>query len=69
MANQKLRELEAQIDALIYRAEKLKQSNQQLRDRQAELIQEREGLTEKHQKVRTKLNNLLKRLKNMEATS
>ncbi len=58
--------LEAQIDELIQRCERLSDENQALRDQQGSLVAERAALIEKSEIARTRVEAMIARLRAME---
>ena len=58
--------LEAQIDELIQRCERLSDENQALRDQQGSLVTERASLIEKSEIARTRVEAMIARLRAME---
>ena len=58
--------LEAQIDELIQRCERLSNENQALRDQQGSLVTERASLIEKSEIARTRVEAMIARLRAME---
>ena len=61
-----LQGLEAKIDALINTCKQLTEENQALRDSQANLISERAVLLKKNAMARTRIEEMIARLKSME---
>lgn len=58
--------LEAQIDELIQRCERLSDENQALRDQQGSLVAERAALIEKSETARARVEAMITRLRAME---
>ncbi len=58
-----LHQLELRVDDLIGVCRRLKDENDSLRDRQDSLIEEKSKLTEKNRMARTRLENIVTRLK------
>ena len=58
--------LEAQIDELIRRCERLSDENRALRDQQGSLVAERAALIEKSESARTRVEAMIARLRAME---
>jgi len=62
-----LNELETRIDQLIRLCNQLSYENQRLRDAQQDLLSERDELLVKNNTARSKVENMLQRLKQLEA--
>jgi cell division protein ZapB len=58
-----MRQLELRVDDLIGVCRRLKDENDSLRDRQDTLIEEKTKLAEKNRMARTRLENIVTRLK------
>lgn len=63
---QDLRRLERRIDELINTCNQLSQENEQLRAQLEHMQQDRSGLLERQQQVRSKVESMITRLKAME---
>ena len=61
-----LKKLESRVDDLIKAVERLQQENKTLRDSQTHLMKERTQLIEKTELARTRVETMIKRLKDME---
>ncbi len=61
-----LKKLETRVDDLIKAVDRLQQENKTLRDSQTHLMKERTQLIEKTELARTRVENMIKRLKDME---
>ena len=64
---QELRRLEEQVGALLQLIERLSRENNSLRAQQESLSQERAGLLEKHDQVRSRVDAIVTRLKSLES--
>lgn len=64
-----LRELEASLDQLVAQYAAVKNENQSLKVRQDELLSERAKLLEKTNLARTRINDMIERLRAMEQGS
>ena len=58
--------LEQKIDALVQVCQNLHEENQQLKNQQADLIQQRSALMDKTEKAKTRVESMISRLKLME---
>ena len=63
MSGPSLAELEDKIDRLVEASTRLKAENEMLREREASLARERSQLLEKNERARTKIENMITRLK------
>jgi len=61
-----LKKLETRVDDLIKAVDRLQQENKTLRDSQTHLMKERTQLVEKTELARTRVETMIKRLKDME---
>jgi cell division protein ZapB len=66
MADSEIRKLEQRIDELIGLCDQLSDENTLLRERQNSLVEERARLIEKAELARSRVENMLVRLKAME---
>lgn len=63
MSGPSIAELEDKIDRLVAASTRLKAENEMLREREASLARERSQLLEKNERARTKIENMISRLK------
>ena len=63
MSGPSIAELEDKIDRLGEASTRLKAENEMLREREASLARERSQLLEKNERARTKIENMITRLK------
>lgn len=63
MSGPSIAELEDKIDRLVAASARLKAENEMLREREASLARERSQLLEKNERARTKIENMIMRLK------
>jgi|AutmiccBRH37_all_1029493.scaffolds.fasta_scaffold04996_2 cell division protein ZapB len=63
MSEPSIAQLEAKIDRLVEASARLKAENEMLREREARLARERSQLLEKNERARTKIENMITRLK------
>ncbi len=63
MSGPSIAELEDKIDRLVEASARLKAENEMLREREASLARERSQLLEKNERARTKIENMIARLK------
>jgi cell division protein ZapB len=63
MSGPSIAELEDKIDRLVAASRRLKAENDMLREREASLARERSQLLEKNERARTKIENMIARLK------
>lgn len=63
MSGPSIAELEHKIDRLVAASARLKAENEMLREREASLARERSQLLEKNERARTKIENMITRLK------
>ncbi|MAS41203.1 MAG: TIGR02449 family protein [Porticoccaceae bacterium] len=63
MSGPSIAELEDKIDRLVEASTRLKAENEMLREREASLARERSQLLEKNERARTKIENMITRLK------
>lgn len=63
MSGPSIAELEDKIDRLVEASTRLKVENEMLREREASLARERSQLLEKNERARTKIENMIARLK------
>lgn len=63
MSGPSIAELEDKIDRLVAASTRLKAENEMLREREASLARERSQLLEKNERARTKIENMIARLK------
>ena len=63
MSGTSIAELEHKIDRLVATSARLKAENEMLREREASLARERSQLLEKNERARTKIENMIARLK------
>ena len=68
MAGLGLRELEAQVDALIEECDRLREENVALKNRQASLASECARLIERSEAVRSRVETMIARLRAMEGS-
>ena len=61
-----LKKLESRVDELIKAVDRLQQENKTLRSSQTSLMKERTQLIEKTELARTRVETMIKRLKDME---
>ena len=64
---EKLERLEQQVAGLVALCEKLRQENRSLREQQDGLVEERARLIEKNEMARSKVEQMISRLKSLEA--
>jgi cell division protein ZapB len=69
MITNSLDNLEAKLDQLIHLCTQLTQENKRLRETQREIIAERDELANKNNIARSKVENMLNRLKQLEAAT
>ena len=69
MDNQSLEKLETKIDALVALCDELHQENVQLKSSQSKWQQERVTLREKNELARSRVDNMISRLKSLEQES
>jgi cell division protein ZapB len=69
MDNQLLEKLETKIDALVALCDELHQENAQLKSSQSKWQQERVTLREKNELARSRVDNMISRLKSLEQES
>lgn len=63
----KLERLEQQVTGLVALCERLRQENRSLREQQDGLVEERARLIEKNEMARSKVEQMISRLKSLEA--
>lgn len=63
MSGPSIAELEDKIDRLVEASRRLKAENDMLREREASLARERSQLLERNERARTKIENMIARLK------
>ncbi|MBM4192002.1 MAG: TIGR02449 family protein [Gammaproteobacteria bacterium] len=61
-----IRRLEKQVDELLYSLEALREENRALRQRHESLSSERASLMQRNEQVRTRVEAMIGRLKNLE---
>ena len=66
MSDANLKSLETKIDELIAFCAHLQHENQNLKDRESNLLKERANLIEKNQVVRQRVETIVSRLKSMQ---
>ncbi|MCV6613358.1 MAG: TIGR02449 family protein [Cellvibrionaceae bacterium] len=64
-----LNQLEEKLDLLIQRCRMLQQENHLLKQEQGQWLQERGRLVEKNELARTRVESMISRLKDLEASS
>ncbi|MDX1336273.1 MAG: TIGR02449 family protein [Gammaproteobacteria bacterium] len=69
IAEQELKKLEFRINELIHTCERLKEENRLLRERQGDLNDERMNLIKQNEVARTKVENIIARLRALEETA
>lgn len=69
MEDQQLKQLERKIDELITLSQMLSHENAQFRAKESAWLQERKGLIEKTEIARTRVENMITRLKALEQES
>lgn len=69
IAEQELKKLEFRVNELIHTCERLKEENRLLRERQGDLSDERLNLLKKNEMARSKVENIIARLKALEETA
>lgn len=67
--NEEIEHLEAQLNDLASLCQRLQLENRSLREQQVSLVEERSRLVEKNELARTKVEQMIVRLKSLEATS
>ena len=67
--NEEIENLEAQLNELASLCKRLRLENRSLREQQVSLVEERARLIEKNELARTKVEQMIVRLKSLEATS
>lgn len=67
MSEQLLAQVEAKLDLLIERYRHLESEHQKLREREQSWLTERDRLLEKNEIARTRINDMITRLKQFEA--
>ncbi len=67
MSKQEVKKLEYLVDDMLQACEHLKQENTLLRERQGQLLCEREKLIEKNEIACTKIESMITRLKTLES--
>lgn len=67
--NEEIDHLEAQLNDLASLCNRLRLENRSLREQQVSLVEERARLIEKNELARTKVEQMIVRLKSLEATS
>jgi len=67
--NEEIQHLEAQLNELASLCQRLNLENRSLREQQVSLVEERARLVEKNELARTKVEQMIVRLKSLEATS
>ncbi|MFZ5653294.1 MAG: TIGR02449 family protein [Pseudomonadota bacterium] len=63
MTGPSIADLEHKLDLLVAAGARLKAENEMLREREASLARERSQLLEKNERARTKIENMIARLK------
>jgi len=66
--NQGLSDIEAKLQEVINLCERLRLENASLQDQQTSLVEERARLIEKNEQARTKVEQMISRLKSLEAS-
>ena len=66
--NQGLSDIEAKLQEVISLCERLRLENASLLDQQTNLVEERARLIEKNEQARTKVEQMIMRLKSLEAS-
>lgn len=69
MSQDELKTLEQKIDRLINLCARLQQDNQSLRERESSLLKERSKLLEKNEHARSRVENMITRLKGLSESS
>jgi cell division protein ZapB len=69
IAEQELKKLEFRVNELIHTCERLKEENRLLRERQGDLSDERLNLLKKNEMARSKVENIIARLKALEESA
>lgn len=67
--NDEIKQLEDQINDLASLCQRLNLENRSLKEQQVSLVEERARLVEKNELARTKVEQMIVRLKSLEATS
>jgi len=67
--NEEMEQVESQLNELITLCQRLRLENRSLREQQVSLVEERARLIEKNELARTKVEQMIVRLKSLEATS
>jgi len=67
--NEEIKQLEAQVNDLASLCQRLHLENRSLKEQQVSLVEERARLVEKNELARTKVEQMIIRLKSLEATS
>lgn len=67
--NEEIEHLEDQLNELASLCQRLQLENRSLREQQVSLVEERSRLVEKNELARTKVEQMIIRLKSLEATS
>ena len=69
MQKDQLQQIEQKVDRLIALCSRLHQENQTLREREANLLQERSKLIEKNEQARNRVEGMITRLKGLNSES
>ena len=67
--NEEVQHLETQLNELASLCQRLNLENRSLKEQQVSLVEERARLVEKNELARTKVEQMIVRLKSLEATS